>query len=123
MIQSFLSWLGTNFNFPAIVFCILLTVGLWVLWRAQKDPGNNFDLKEMLRDAEGKPSAMRFGVFVALATSTWAMMTMVIANTLDPTIFLGYVGFWTGGAVANKFVEAYQATRGGQVTATEPEAK
>lgn len=103
------AWLNANIDLPALVFGILLAVGLWVLHKAQSDPANNFDMKDMLRDESGKPSSFRFFGFVSLAGSTWALMYITIktAGAVDPWIYLGYMAIWSGAAVASKFIEAY----------------
>lgn len=105
-------WFKTNINFPAIVLIVLLAFTFWVFRKAQANPANGFDLTDMLKDENGKASSMRFSVLVAMAISSWAIMTMVINNQLDPTAFIGYIAFWSSSAVAAKFVEAYQAVKG-----------
>ena len=101
------SWLATNFNFPAIVFSVLLCLAMLMMWKAQKNPNNDFNILDMLRDESGKPSAMRFGLFVAIATSTWVMMSMTISGKLDYAMFIGYIAIFVGGTVGNRAIEAW----------------
>jgi hypothetical protein len=62
----------------------------------------------MLRDDAGKPSAFRLAIFVSLAVSTWVIMYIVLkSNTLDPWIFLSYLGIWSGAKVAETAINAY----------------
>ena len=91
-----------------------MTATFWIFRKAQSNPTNGFDLTDMLKDENGKASSMRLSVLVAMAISSWGLMTMILNNTLDPTAYIGYIAFWSGSAVAAKFVEAYQATRGSQ---------
>jgi hypothetical protein len=97
------------FDFPAVAFSLIMILGFWVLWNTQKDPANNFDFTDMLRDENGKPSAYRLAIFVCLAVSTWAIMYMAIATEgrLDTWIFVWYVGIWSGAKVAEKAIDAY----------------
>ena len=106
-------WVKHNIDFPAVVMILILMLGLWVLIKTQRDPNNNFNFEDMLRDDVGKPSAYRLAIFVSLAVSTWVLMYMVIATkgTIDPWIFAWYVAVWSGAKVAEKGIEAY-ANRG-----------
>jgi hypothetical protein len=111
--MEFLSAVGTQWlamlDFPAVVLGLIFILGIWVLWQTQKDPKNNFDFTDMLRDENGKPSAYRLAIFVCLAVSTWAIMYMVIATEgkLDTWIFVWYIAIWSGAKVAEKAIEAY----------------
>lgn len=109
-----LEWLKNNIDFPALVFIVLLSMGIWVLYKAQTAPDNGFDVKQMLLDDRNKPSAARLGVFVSLAATTWALMYHVIYSKgqVNQWILLGYAGIWSGSAVATKFVEAWAASKG-----------
>lgn len=109
-----LTWLKDNIDFPALVFVALLIMGVWVLKKAQDDPHNGFDVKQMLLDDNGKPSSFRLGTLVSMAASTWALMYHVLSTQgkLDIWVFLGYSGIWSGSTVASKLVDAYAASRG-----------
>jgi hypothetical protein len=43
---------------------VILFLGGWVLYKVQKDPDNNFNFEDMLRDETGHPSAFRLAIFV-----------------------------------------------------------
>jgi len=104
-------WAKTNLDFPAVILLLILVLGLWVLLKTQRNPNNNFNFADMLRDDTGKPSAYRLAIFVCLAVSTWAMMYMAIATQgkLDPAIFAWYITVWSGAKVAEKGIEAYMS--------------
>lgn len=115
-IDSFGSWVVQNIDFPAVILIVLLLLGLWVLWRTQRDPNNDFAFEDMLRDTDGKPSAYRLAVFVCLAVSTWAVMYMAIATSgkMDTWIFAWYITVWSGAKVAEKGIDAYASRQTNQ---------
>lgn len=109
-----LTWLKDNIDFPALVFVALLVLGVWVLKRAQDDPHNGFDVKQMLLDDNGKASAFRLGTLVSMAASTWALMyhVMYTKGSINSMVLLGYTVIWSGSSVASKLVDAYAASKG-----------
>lgn len=112
-------WFKANINFPAVILLVLLGFAFWAFRKAHNAPGNSFDLKDLFKDDQGRVSSMRFSLLVAMAISSWAIMVMVLNNQLDPTAFIGYIAFWSGSAVASKFVEAYQAVKGAPQSPTQ----
>jgi hypothetical protein len=108
-----MEWLRANIDFPAIVFIALMVMGFYVLWSAQH-ADNGFDIKQMLLDDKGKPSAARLGIFVSLAATTWALMYHVIytKGQINEYILLGYALIWSGSAVASKLADGYAASKG-----------
>jgi len=78
------------------------------MYKVQKDPDNNFQFEDMLRDDAGKPSAFRLAIFVSLAVSTWVIMYIVLkTNTLDTWMFVAYLAIWSGAKVAETALNAY----------------
>jgi hypothetical protein len=124
MEAGFMTWLRTNIDFPAVVFIVIMAMGLYVLWAAQH-ADNGFDIKEMLLDDKGKPSSARLGVFVSLATTTWALMYHVVYSKgqVNEYILLGYALIWSGSAVASKMVDGYIASKSGGSPPTPAEEK
>jgi hypothetical protein len=120
-----LTWLKDNIDFPALVFVALLILGVWVLKKAQDDPHNGFDVKQMLLDDNGKPSSFRLGTLVSMAASTWALMYHVLSTQgkLDIWVFLGYTLIWSGSTVASKLVDAYAASKGVSYPPSTPVSK
>ena len=82
----------------ALLLVVLLAVGLWVIWRAQRRA--DFDWADALRDEAGKPSALRFGVLVAIAVTSWVVMKVALAKSEDlPQIFWAYLFAWSGAPI------------------------
>jgi uncharacterized membrane-anchored protein len=97
-----------SFDIASIVMLLIFMMGGWVLYRVQKDPDNNFEFEDMLRDDSGKPSAFRMAIFVSLAVSTWVVMYIVLKNnTIDTWMFLSYLGIWSGAKIAETAINAY----------------
>ena len=118
-----MEWLITNIDLPAIAFFLIFGAFVYVLWQAQHTPDNNFDVKDMLRDANGKPSAFRLFSFICAAATTWALMYHTIKTTgqINEWIFALYLAVWSGSAVASKIVDAYQSRNGGTPVGAQPE--
>lgn len=97
---------------PLLVLACMLIGMAVILWRAQLR--SDFDLAQMLRDGEGKASAMRLAVLAALAVSSWALMRDVLRpGGADPTIYLIYCATWSASPVLAKAIEAWATVRGG----------
>lgn len=101
-----LEWIKT-IDIATIVLMGIMGMGLWVLWKVQRND-NDFDFKDMLRDENGKPSAFRLAVFVALAVSTWIIMYIVLnTKSLDTWMYVSYLAIWSGSKIAESAVQAY----------------
>lgn len=113
MLDTIILWVTTTFDFPAIVLLLLLYMAGWVMYKTQQNPTNGFKFEDMLRDDKGKPSASRLAMFASLAASTWVIMYIVIVTKgmLDPWMFAGYIGVWSGAKVVEKAIDAYTTTR------------
>lgn len=95
--------LSLNIDLPAIMLGVMLVLAAFVMWRAQKRTG--FDFGNMLRDEAGKESAVRIGVLVSLAVSSWVVMNhaLLSGRDINPQVFGLYVFSWSGALV---FVKA-----------------
>lgn len=90
------------------VMIVILFLGGWILYKVQKDPDNNFNFEDMLRDETGHPSAFRLAIFVQLAVSTWVIMFIVLkTNALDTWMFVQYLGIWSGAKIAETALKSY----------------
>lgn len=102
-----IAWLQA-LDIPTIVLMVVMGLGAWILWKVQKDPNNDFNFEEMLRDENQKPSAFRLAIFISLAVSTWVIMHIVLkTNTIDSWVFVTYLGIWSGAKVAESALNAY----------------
>lgn len=104
---------GLILDIPAIVLILLLLAGAVVMHAAQKQPGFNFS--DMLTDDSGKPSAMRFAVFVCIAASTWALIKVVMTATDSKEVFnfyMAYMAVWSGAKIVEKMLDAILAKLG-----------
>lgn len=102
-----MTWLKANINFPAIVLIVIFSVGGYILHQIQKK-NENFDIADMLRDDNGKPSSSRLFAFAALGTSTWTLMYTVFQNqTVPEWMYIGYMCVWSGTKIVEKLVDVY----------------
>jgi hypothetical protein len=93
-------------DLPALVLMLLMSLALWVIWRAQRN--GKFDFSEMLRDENGKPSGLRLSVLGAFAVSSWVLMREALeAGPLDPQVYFVYLATWSGALVFVKGVEKW----------------
>jgi hypothetical protein len=92
-------------HLPVVVLIALACLGGYVMWRAQKRDG--FDFSNMLRDENGKESAVRLGILVSLAISTWWVVWMALHNILGVYEQLLYLGTWAGVAAISKAIETW----------------
>lgn len=111
--ELFNKWL-TMVDFPATVLLVMLLLGVYVLYKTQQDPHNDFDFADMLRDENGKPSAFRLGIFASLAISSWVIMSIVVTtHSIDLWVFGFYLIIWSSAKIADKLADAYMVTKGG----------
>lgn len=111
MTELYAKWLSMV-DFPAVILLIITLLGAYVLYQTQKNPGNNFDFADMLRDDAGKPSAFRLGIFVCLAISSWAIMYIIMqTKAIDIWLIVFYMLIWSGAKIAEKIVDAYVASK------------
>lgn len=92
-------------DIPAVVLLILLGAFWSIVKASQARP--DFDFSNMLKDDAGKESAMRLGIFVSLAISSWVVIYDTIHNKAgDSNTLLIYMAVWSGAKVAEKLVDA-----------------
>jgi hypothetical protein len=96
---------GFRFDLAAAVLALLLLWTAFVLWRAARN--GKFDFSQMLRDAEGKESALRLGVLVSLAISSWVVVKDALDGSSDPQLVWAYLFTWSGALVFVKAVEKW----------------
>lgn len=102
--------LSLNIDLPALILFVMLLMAAFVMWRAQSRRG--FDFGNMLRDENGKESAVRIGVLVSLAISSWYVMNHALlagANS-NPQIFGLYVFAWSGALVFVKAADKWNGS-------------
>jgi hypothetical protein len=102
LIHQMIAWL-TPINL--VLFLILLASAV-IVWRAQA--GTTFDFGNMLRDEEGKESALRLAAFGSFGISTWVLMQLAVTAALTETYFAIYLLTWSGSAVLSKFLEIWK---------------
>lgn len=90
---------------PTVVLLVLLLTAGVVLFRAQMR--SDFDVANMLKDDQGKESALRLGIFVSLAISSWGIVFMIINKTLDPGIWTTYLMTWSGALIFVKLADKW----------------
>lgn len=103
----------TMIDLPAIILLLIVFMGGYVLYKTQASTTNHFDFADMLRDDKNKPSALRLGIFVCMAISSWAIMYLIVSTkTIDTWVLVAYMAIWSGAKVAEKLVDAYAISKG-----------
>jgi energy-coupling factor transporter transmembrane protein EcfT len=102
--------LTLNIDLPAIMLGIMLLISAYVMWSAQKKEG--FDFGNMLRDENGKESAVRIGVLVSLGVSSWTLMNhaLLAGKDISEGIYSIYVFGWSGALVFVKVADKWSGT-------------
>lgn len=106
---------GFTIDIPSMVLIALLILGAFVMWAAQSK--HDFDFAGMLTDDNGKPSAMRLGVFVCLAASTWVLIKVTMTIKDEDKLFnfyIAYVAIWSGAKIVEKLLDVLLAKFGGK---------
>lgn len=108
-------------NFAAtdalLVLLLVLVVLLALQLRRWHRDDTRFDLRDLLTDkGSQRVSLSKFGQFMALLVSTWALVFEVTAGRLSEWLFTAYMLAWAGAQVASL---AFKATgrldpKGGQ---------
>jgi uncharacterized membrane protein YedE/YeeE len=110
------------FNIANLLLAALLVVFIWIGAQAAKK--NNFDWSEMLKGGDGKPSALRLGILVSIAVSSWVLVYAVLNKAMvsaDLVYLFGiYLAVWSGAKVAEKFIEGWVAVRTGNNSSLPP---
>jgi len=102
--------LNLNIDLPAVMLFVMLLLAGYVLWKAQQRKG--FDFGNMLRDENAKESAVRIGILVSLAVSSWTMMNhaLLAGKDINPHIFGLYVFAWSGALVFVKAADKWNGS-------------
>jgi len=59
----------------------------------------------LLDKDSAEPSLGRIGQFIALMTSTWVFVTLVLMKDLNEWFFIGYMGVWAGAQATSLFLK------------------
>lgn len=81
---------------PGLVLFALFVLFAAVLFWAQANPSNRFDISNFLKDEQGKESSGRAFGFVALAIHSWWVATLVFQKLATIDHFLYYGLIWAG---------------------------
>lgn len=79
------------FGIVLILLCILAGI---MAWKATHNDKSVFNFSEAFIDADGKTSMGRIGAFTALASSTWALVYLVMNDRLTEWFYAGYMAAW-----------------------------
>lgn len=94
--------------------CVLLLLGVYIIWRAQRDPTNKIDIAYLLVDSQtGNVTLAKWCGLVALLASTWVFVYMAVSNRFDTTFAIAYLGTWGAVKVAQDYFN-WQAQANGQ---------
>lgn len=84
----------------------LLGLGLllvvWSFYRAQKDPGNVFNLFDLLME-QGRISKVSVAFITTLCVTSWIMLRLALDGKLTEGYFTGYGLMWVAPLVAKLF--------------------
>jgi hypothetical protein len=99
--------LTLNIDLPAIMLFVMLLLAGYVMLKAQQKEG--FDFGNMLRDENGKESAVRIGVLVSLGVSSWTLMNhaLLAGANISEGVFAIYVFGWSGALVFVKVADRW----------------
>lgn len=108
MTDRLAAW-AERLDVPALMLFFVCLLIIVVLWRASR--AQDFKFAAMLKDENGKESALRFGVFVAIAVSSWSLMRVTSAAPLTSEALVqvtwAYLFTWSGALVFVKALEKW----------------
>ena len=103
-------------NIANLLLTVLLLSFVWIGSQASKKVG--FDLSEMLKGTDGKPSSLRLGILVSIAVSSWVLVYSFLnkTNSSPDLVYLFgiYLAVWSGAKVAEKIVDGWVSVRSGK---------
>lgn len=76
---------------------LLVTLGLFILWRAHKSKKSEIDLAYLLVDGSLSVPRVTLGKGVGLGAflaSTWVLVLYAVQGLVDSAMFLAYIGGW-----------------------------
>jgi len=99
---------------PKLTFGVILgllgILAFMLAYRASRDQASKFDFAQAFIDADGKTSLWRIGVFVALASSTWSFVYLVLNDKISEWYFTTYMGIWVLGGANSKWTEKFRTS-------------
>lgn len=108
---------GFTLDLPFLSLVAMLAITVYIIFAAQRR--DDFDWGQALRDDNGKVSALRLGIFAAIAVSSWLLIyvTMNVIKKGDDLeqlfpFYAAYLGIWSGAKVAEKAIDAVLAKFG-----------
>ncbi len=105
---------------PKLTFGIILgllgVLAFMLAYRSSHDKSSDFDFAQAFIDADGKTSLWRIGVFVALATSTWSFVYLVLNDKMSEWYFTGYMAIWVLGGANSKWTEKLRSPNPGDTS-------
>lgn len=94
----------------AFLFLVVAGAAL-IIWAWHKD-NDTFDLRQALVDSvTGKLSVEKAGFVVALAFSTWTLVTLVLNDKLTEWFFTAYLGVFGVTRVASQALSVIKDTK------------
>ena len=94
---------------PHVLLFLGLMLVVSVLYSAHKN--KSFDVSELLKAPDGKPSATRFASLVALVISSWVVVSGLtkLSGSDFNSIFMLYVLTWSGSKTVETVANAWAA--------------
>lgn len=92
---------------PINLVLFLMLIATWfIIKRAQH--GGKFDFGNLLRDEEGKESALRLAAIGSFAISSWVIMQLTVTASITETYYGIYLLTWSGSVVLAKAIEVWK---------------
>lgn len=89
----------------AITITIMVALGFYILWRIQR-ANDKYDLRYLIVDTEThQVSIYKLGNLLALIVSTWHFVFTTLNNSMTETLYMMYIGTWSGINVANNALQ------------------
>jgi hypothetical protein len=82
------------------VYAVIVLIAAWFLYRAHRDPGIPFDLKDLLME-NGRVSKIAVAFLVTLFTSSWYVVYGTLNKQLTDIAFGAYLAAWVAPIVAH----------------------
>ena len=86
-----------------LLISLAFVLGLFA-YLATKNTENKFSLADAFIDVTGKTSMARMCVFGAFIISSWALVSMVVADELTEWFLTAYLGAFVLNGVGSKFI-------------------
>lgn len=86
---------GITINPMAIVLGLAVLLIGFLVWKAQRDEKNPFDIWDLFLE-NGKANPTRTAFLTAFVMTSWVIIDREIKGTLDITFFGAYLAGWVG---------------------------